>query len=187
MAVSVLVISSGDIISGLKNQNRRGADYGNQKGSYTNRKFLCSWMWNIIWTELHLHKTSNSRGKCTFFAWMAFPAGIYSYEYISRDWFYKNQVERQKRKASFMDCTVQSGDLLYWRNIRHQSYYRIRKRSFSCVYSGCIRYAQRVFLKTWIHLHLWSLLIWSVQPRSLLHPYLGEFSSLLDMLDTKKQ
>ena len=42
--VSVLVISSGDIISGLKNQNRRGADYGNQKGSYTNRKFLCSWM-----------------------------------------------------------------------------------------------------------------------------------------------
>lgn len=33
-----------DIISGLKNQNRRGADYGNQKGSYTNRKFLCSWM-----------------------------------------------------------------------------------------------------------------------------------------------
>ena len=33
----------------------------------------------------HLHKTSNSRGKCTFFAWMAFPAGIYSYEYISRD------------------------------------------------------------------------------------------------------
>ena len=42
--VSVLVISSGDIISGLKNQNRRGADYGNQKGSYINRKFLCSWM-----------------------------------------------------------------------------------------------------------------------------------------------
>ena len=40
----VLVISSGDIISGLKNQNRRGADYGNQKGSYINRKFLCSWM-----------------------------------------------------------------------------------------------------------------------------------------------
>lgn len=53
------MISSGDIISGLKNQNRRGADYGNQKGSYTNRKFLCSWM--------------------------AFPADIYSYEYISRD------------------------------------------------------------------------------------------------------
>ena len=34
---------------------------------------------------LGCHKTSNSRGKCTFFAWMAFPAGIYSYEYISRD------------------------------------------------------------------------------------------------------
>lgn len=41
---SMAGISLSDIISGLKNQNRRGADYGNQKGSYTNRKFLCSWM-----------------------------------------------------------------------------------------------------------------------------------------------
>lgn len=45
---SMAGISLSDIIRGyyqrIENQNRRGADYGNQKGSYINRKFLCSWM-----------------------------------------------------------------------------------------------------------------------------------------------
>ena len=145
--VSVLVISSGDIISGLKNQNRRGADYGNQKGSYTNRKF-CALGCEILYglSYIFTKQVTAEVSALSLLGWRFLLAFIVM-SILAGTGFIKIRLKGRSVKPLLWIALFSPGIYLLEKHsasviLPHQ------KRSFSCVYSGCIRYAQRVFLKT---------------------------------------